>query len=419
MSEKNDKNYYLSKNLRIYKYTNLCEPFIGENNKYHYLYKIIHNPTGKYYIGIHSTENLLDGYSGSGKILQNYIKKYGPYEFDKYILKYYATRDELIKSETEYVTVKEVSDPLCYNLVCGGNSYNGYQKGKQEKGTFYVYNYQINKRTRIRENQLDEFINNGWVKGYGPSNNQGNAARKKVMNFEGQNKNVPIQDIEYFLSLGWKMGRCNHINQDKIYIHKDRIDRGWPDRKLIFPKDLNKWIKKGWVEGYGEASDILKKGTITGRIYVTKNNKTKTINPTELEKYLNNGWEKGVVGFEHHRALVGRKRMYDPNTNESKIVLGNEWESYLENGWLFGMGCRKSPKYKSCFVFKDDKFMKINVDLLDSYLENGWVKRHPASGATQIYKDGKNKMISIDKPELLQQYLDKGWELGAKKKNKL
>lgn len=34
--------------------------------KYHYIYKITRNQDGKFYVGMHSTDDLDDGYFGSG-----------------------------------------------------------------------------------------------------------------------------------------------------------------------------------------------------------------------------------------------------------------------------------------------------------------------------------------------------------------
>ena len=43
----------------------------------HYIYKTTCNVTKRYYIGMHSTTNLEDGYLGSGKRLRYSIRKYG------------------------------------------------------------------------------------------------------------------------------------------------------------------------------------------------------------------------------------------------------------------------------------------------------------------------------------------------------
>ena len=50
---------------------------INEKKKFHFIYKTTNLINSKYYIGMHSTSNLKDGYLGSGKYLRSSIKKYG------------------------------------------------------------------------------------------------------------------------------------------------------------------------------------------------------------------------------------------------------------------------------------------------------------------------------------------------------
>ena len=47
------------------------------NKKYHYFYKITNVINNHYYYGIHSTDDLNDGYMGSGTRLHYAYKKYG------------------------------------------------------------------------------------------------------------------------------------------------------------------------------------------------------------------------------------------------------------------------------------------------------------------------------------------------------
>lgn len=98
-----------------------AKPFLGEENRYHYLYMITNKVNGKIYIGIHSTMNLDDGYSGSGLLLKRTFKKYGINNFQKEILEFYNTRKELAEKEHELVNEAFAESDNTYNLVVGGN----------------------------------------------------------------------------------------------------------------------------------------------------------------------------------------------------------------------------------------------------------------------------------------------------------
>ena len=89
--------------------------------KHHFLYKTTNLINGKYYIGIHTTSNLKDGYLGSGKYLKLAIQKYGHENFKCEILEWCENRDELLKREEELVTEDFIKDELCMNLRQGGS----------------------------------------------------------------------------------------------------------------------------------------------------------------------------------------------------------------------------------------------------------------------------------------------------------
>lgn len=89
---------------------------------YHYLYKITNSINSKYYIGIHSTNNMNDGYMGSGILITKAIKGYGAQSFTKEILEFFDTREDALEKEAQIVTENLVIDPQCYNLTLGGNA---------------------------------------------------------------------------------------------------------------------------------------------------------------------------------------------------------------------------------------------------------------------------------------------------------
>lgn len=91
----------------------------ADKRKYHYIYKITRFD-GKYYIGMHSTSDLEDGYFGSGKLITRSIKKYGVDKHSKEILEFVSDRISLKEREKELITEEIVNDPLCMNLQLGG-----------------------------------------------------------------------------------------------------------------------------------------------------------------------------------------------------------------------------------------------------------------------------------------------------------
>ena len=64
---------------------------------YHFVYITVRLDTPYYYIGVHSTDNLLDGYLGSGYHILNAIKKYGKDSFARLELKFFNSHEEDFK----------------------------------------------------------------------------------------------------------------------------------------------------------------------------------------------------------------------------------------------------------------------------------------------------------------------------------
>ena len=89
------------------------------DKKYHYLYKTVIPTHGYYYYGIHSTDNLCDGYQGSGTYIKRF-KKQG-YHLITGIVEFYNSRKELLDAERQIVNERLVRDVRCLNLTTGGN----------------------------------------------------------------------------------------------------------------------------------------------------------------------------------------------------------------------------------------------------------------------------------------------------------
>lgn len=90
--------------------------------KYHYTYQTKNLINGKTYIGRHSTNNLKDGYIGSGTMLKRAIKKYGKENFKTIPLCYFDTYKESVEEEKFLVTREYCKDINNYNIVEGGSN---------------------------------------------------------------------------------------------------------------------------------------------------------------------------------------------------------------------------------------------------------------------------------------------------------
>jgi hypothetical protein len=91
-----------------------------KQHTHHYIYKTTCAITENYYIGMHSTSNLEDGYIGSGKRLWNSIRKYGKENHVFEILEFLPDRKSLSERESQLVNSETLRDPHCMNLIHGG-----------------------------------------------------------------------------------------------------------------------------------------------------------------------------------------------------------------------------------------------------------------------------------------------------------
>ena len=86
----------------------------------YYIYATINNITEQIYIGQHQTENLDDGYKGSGLHLCRAIRKYGKENFDTFVLSEHNSWDEMNNQEKLWVDQEWVDQDNSYNLKPGG-----------------------------------------------------------------------------------------------------------------------------------------------------------------------------------------------------------------------------------------------------------------------------------------------------------
>jgi hypothetical protein len=110
--------------------------------------------TGEYYIGAHKTTNIEDGYFGSGLLVNRAINKHGIEKFEREILYFADSIDEMYSIEKNLVVTRD-KDCMSYNLVPGGNKPPVAKKGRKcrrpkfENG--YDYKHTEETKDKIRK----------------------------------------------------------------------------------------------------------------------------------------------------------------------------------------------------------------------------------------------------------------------------
>ena len=269
--------YFIGSTIFIYKLEHM------KQKKFNYFYRITNNINGNYYYGIHSTDNINDGYMGSGKRLLKAYKLFGGENFSKEILKYFDNREELEKYEASVVTEELVKDENCYNAILGGGKiptlgmvpvygndncytlitteeYNANKEKYQTPTTGYIV---------VRKPCENTFYKIPMEEYYGHENEyiKPSTGFVTVKDKNGNIYSVSIDDERY-------------VSGELVYVWKGR-----QHEKEYFEK-----IKKTFKEIKHQQGE---KNSRYGTVWVTKNGVNKSINKNELEFYINDGWVKG------------------------------------------------------------------------------------------------------------------------------
>ena len=133
-----------------------------KERKYHYIYKTTNIITKRYYYGMHSTDNLDDGYVGSGKRLWYSINKYGKENHTVEILEFLPNRYSLREREGVLVNEELLGDPMCMNLTLGG--YCGFDIINENGKNLYGKNGENGKKNLLHGNEMKQHLieNGNW-----------------------------------------------------------------------------------------------------------------------------------------------------------------------------------------------------------------------------------------------------------------
>ena len=252
--------------------------------KYHYFYKITNSINCHFYYGIHSTDDLNDGYMGSGKRLHYAYKKYGIENFTKEILKFFETRKEASNYECEIVTEELVKNEECYNCILGGEDIS-------TMGKVIVFDNKTNSYTTI-----DAKVYNDNKEKY--STPVSGLVSVKV---KGTDKFTLIDRNEYLLNSGkYETATSGMVTVKDKYGNIFSVSVG--DEKYVNGELIPIWVGRHHSEKTREKMSMVhkinhhqkgEKNSQYGTCWITKDGENKKIKKEELDSFILNGWVKG------------------------------------------------------------------------------------------------------------------------------
>lgn len=295
-----------------------------KSKKHNIVYKVTNRINGKIYIGVHKTDNLDDGYLGSGRAIKAAVLKYGKDKFTKEVLYEFDTYQEALEKEKEVVDKDFINRPDTYNAAIGGWHW------KIEEGTISDRLSQ-GQRTRFSNPEQRELISNQMNARW---RNATYVEKMKNTVYTNSARNNKISaKVKKWISThpeehAARMSRINK-NPDKIqktaaaHIGTKRSKRGCENiragiaKSLQNPQTTANRSKKGCIKVYNEQHDIVK-----------------YIDPLDQ---VPEGYVLGGRPMKHRREYkskyVGGFFAYDLVTGESKRFMCGE---SIPSGWSKG-----------------------------------------------------------------------------------
>ena len=257
---------------------------------YYIIYKTTNLINGKYYIGKHQTENLDDGYLGSGVALKKAIKKYGKENFNREIICFCENDEEMDNKEIEIVDSSIVEDPNSYNLGLGGEGgafFKGKTHSKEVREFLAENNWAITEdgRRRLSEYALahrEEYSirsKNYWSH-FSKNEMRSEMVRRKAMSLRKKDikkygyvlmaTEDKISDMYWNLTIEKNFtcktdGRKNNQRETSShtrYLISKEIKRSWNERYLQEAKEIEQFFEENVsseIKGFTQLGRILHK----------------------------------------------------------------------------------------------------------------------------------------------------------------
>lgn len=288
------------------------------NEQYHYFYKITNKVNGHFYYGIHSTNNLNDGYMGSGTRLRYAYKKYGIEYFEKEIIAFFDTRKEASEYESEVVNETLILDDNCYNIRLGGD--NATTIGTVTAKDIYGNTVKVSQKEF--DNNPDKYV--GVVRG----------VLSAIDRETGEKIRMTTDDFR------------NNRHQFK-YHNEHKI--------CVIDTNNNKYV-------YIDVDDYLADKNSTKRY--KHQTAGKVLVKTKTNKYM-------LIDKDDDRLKTGELTLFWKGRHHKEETKEKQRATFKSIQHQQGV---KNSQYGTCWIMKDDISKKIKKCDLDKYISEGWIK---------------------------------------------
>jgi hypothetical protein len=208
--------------------------------KYHFIYKTTCIKTGKFYIGMHSTDRIEDGYIGSGQRLWHSINYHGKENHKIEILEFCQDRESLALREREIVNEDLLENPKCMNLCLGGET--GFTEDQRSKGA--ISSNQKNWKDPIYAKKMKEVSSEVMKKLW-----QDPESSKRLLEGAGKSFKGKKHTEEAKKTIGDKISKAQKAEKNSQFGTcwiNNPIEK---TNRKIKKEEIKKYLQEGWESG--------------------------------------------------------------------------------------------------------------------------------------------------------------------------
>lgn len=356
-------------------------------------YRTTNLVNGKKYLGIHGSEDFTkDSYLGSGTLLREAIKKYGKSSFVREDLRYFDTLQEAKDFERLSITPEILQSKDYYNIAEGGGggsrgskpfyvgvrkylvspeaiskflekhpeavegmpkSYADQQRVKM-KGRVTVHRGEEHRM--VRKEDLDQYLEKGWIRGSSEKMVQRNSASKvgiKIMHRGDVTRHVRLSDVDSFLEDGYKFGPSKWISKQNGESHRDRVKvHKGDDIRFISRGELESYLKSGYERGNSPKEIENRKASAVNTVFVHKDSEERRVPFDRLKQFEQEGWVQG-------RSESVLRSLSRRNVETAKIRRFRSKEEAATRKLIY----TKSKEFQSWWKENADRFGRVHYSV--------------------------------------------------------